>query len=168
MADFVSLTCPSCGGKLQITNDIDRFSCGFCGNEFLVKRGGGIVTLAPVVTEIRAVKKGVDKTNSELSILRLQNDISELQNRLDKVSPKRKNGIITLISVTPMVLLLFFISKFSQPSGLSTLMNIIVVVLLLSIVVYIFKLRNEEKDIKSEIYRKKEEIKKHLNYIKSI
>jgi len=40
MADFVSLTCPSCNGKLQIGKDLDRFACGYCGTEFVVNRGG--------------------------------------------------------------------------------------------------------------------------------
>ncbi|MFL7795121.1 MAG: hypothetical protein AB8I69_23480 [Anaerolineae bacterium] len=29
--DSITLTCPSCGGKLQVTNDIDRFACTHCG-----------------------------------------------------------------------------------------------------------------------------------------
>lgn len=41
MADFVSLTCPSCNGKLQIGKDLDRFACSYCGTEFVVNRGGG-------------------------------------------------------------------------------------------------------------------------------
>jgi len=36
MADFVSSTCPSCNGKLQIGKDLDRFACGYCGTEFVV------------------------------------------------------------------------------------------------------------------------------------
>lgn len=36
MADFVSLTCPSCNGKLQIGQELDRFACGYCGTEFVV------------------------------------------------------------------------------------------------------------------------------------
>ncbi|MFN3333721.1 MAG: hypothetical protein ACK47M_14535 [Caldilinea sp.] len=40
MADFVSLTCPACNGKLQIGKDLERFACGYCGTEFIVNRGG--------------------------------------------------------------------------------------------------------------------------------
>jgi predicted RNA-binding Zn-ribbon protein involved in translation (DUF1610 family) len=36
MSDFVTLTCPNCGGKLQITPDINRFACTHCGNEHIV------------------------------------------------------------------------------------------------------------------------------------
>lgn len=46
MADFVSLTCPPCNGKLRIGKDLDRFACGYCGTEFVVNRGGGDFPLA--------------------------------------------------------------------------------------------------------------------------
>ncbi len=71
MADFVSLSCPSCGGKLQITNDIDRFACGYCGQEHTVNRSGGMVFLKPVVEGLRQVQTGVDKTAAELALKRL-------------------------------------------------------------------------------------------------
>lgn len=71
MSDYINLTCPSCGGKLQITNDVDRFACGYCGHELIVKRGGGIISLSPMVEELKEVKTGVDKTASELTIVRI-------------------------------------------------------------------------------------------------
>jgi predicted RNA-binding Zn-ribbon protein involved in translation (DUF1610 family) len=33
MPDYITLTCPSCGGKLNITNDMQRFACSYCGKE---------------------------------------------------------------------------------------------------------------------------------------
>ena len=45
MGDYVSLTCPSCGGKLHVSTAIDRFACAYCGNEHIVKRGDGIILL---------------------------------------------------------------------------------------------------------------------------
>lgn len=78
MADFVTLTCPSCGGKLTITNDIERFACAHCGNEHVVNRSGYVVSLAPVVDELKKVQAGVDKTASELAIQRLTQEIEEL------------------------------------------------------------------------------------------
>mgnify|MGYP000845656560 FL=1 len=85
MSDFITLTCPNCSGKLQITDDINRFACMYCGVEHLVRRGGGIVTLQPVVDELKKVntglsgiKGGVDHMASELAIQRLQKEIPEL------------------------------------------------------------------------------------------
>lgn len=85
MSDFVTLTCPSCGGKLQITNDIERFACGHCGNEHMVKRGGGIVSLAPVVNELKKVAKSSDRTAIETTIIRLNGEISTLRDRSDEL-----------------------------------------------------------------------------------
>jgi hypothetical protein len=82
MADFISLSCPSCGGKLQITSDIDRFACAHCGNEHIVRRSGGIVSLAPVAESLNNIKAGVDKTASELAIKRLSDEISQISSRI--------------------------------------------------------------------------------------
>lgn len=79
MTDFVTLSCPSCGGKLEVTNDIDRFACAHCGREHVVKRTGGTVSLSPVVDALRKVEVGVDKTAAELAIVRLQKEIDDIQ-----------------------------------------------------------------------------------------
>lgn len=81
MPELVTLSCPSCGGKLNITNDIERFACGHCGREHVVKRAGGIVSLSPVVEALKKVEVGVDKTASELAINRLQREIDELRSQ---------------------------------------------------------------------------------------
>ena len=81
MPDLVTLSCPSCGGKLNITNDIERFACGHCGREHVVKRAGGIVSLSPFIEALKKVEVGVDKTASELAINRLQREIDELRSQ---------------------------------------------------------------------------------------
>ena len=79
MDDFVSLTCPNCGGKLQVSTTIDRFACIYCGNEYIVNRGEGIIFLQPVVEGLKKVHSGVDKTASELAIQRLSEEIATLE-----------------------------------------------------------------------------------------
>ena len=81
MPEFVTLSCPSCGGELIITSDIDRFACGHCGRAHIVKRAGGIVSLAPIVEALRKVEAGIDKTASEMAINRLHREIEELRSR---------------------------------------------------------------------------------------
>ncbi len=88
MVDSFSLTCPSCGGRLQLTSDIERFACGYCGNELIVNRSGGIVSLAPVISELKGVRQGVDRTASELAIIRLEKEINQLEDRIDEIDPK--------------------------------------------------------------------------------
>ena len=82
MSDFVTLSCPTCGYKLQVTNDIDRFACASCGNEHVVRRSGGMVSLAPVVQGLKQVQTGVDKTAAELAIQRISSDIAQLEEQI--------------------------------------------------------------------------------------
>ena len=86
MPDYITLSCPSCGHKLQITSDIDRFACAACGNEHMVNRSGGIVTLKPVIDSIKKVQVGVDKTASELAIVRIDKEISQLRQEIREIS----------------------------------------------------------------------------------
>ncbi len=79
MADFLTLSCPSCGGKLQITSEIERFACGYCGTEQIVKRSGGIVSLSPLIDGLNKINVGVDRTASELAIARLNREIPEIE-----------------------------------------------------------------------------------------
>ncbi len=99
--DFITLACPSCGGKLEITNDIERFACAHCGREHIVKRSGGTVSLAPIVDSLKKVETGVDKTAAELALARLQREIDDLD--------KRRRAVILMslpeLSLIPLALL---------------------------------------------------------------
>ena len=93
MPELVTLTCPSCGAKLEIGEDIERFACSHCGNEHIVKRSGGTVSLMPVLEQIKKVRAGVDKTASELAIKRLKEEIREIQSRM----PAFEEGCFTKV-----------------------------------------------------------------------
>jgi protein-arginine kinase activator protein McsA len=84
MPNFVTLTCPSCGGKLEITPEIDRFACANCGNEHIVQRSGGIISVIPLVAGLHKVQEGVDRTASELAIKRLREELSVLESELEE------------------------------------------------------------------------------------
>ena len=105
MADFITMTCKSCGGKLQITPEIEDFACMYCGTEFKVKREGGIVALSPLVDEMKKVSVSTDKTASELAIARIRTDINTLfrdqetaEKEVSDLIIKRKNHRDELIS----------------------------------------------------------------------
>ena len=82
MTDYITMTCKSCGGKLQITPEIEDFACMYCGTEFRVKREGGIVALSPLVEQMEKVSVSTDKTASELAIVRLKEEILEIKEEL--------------------------------------------------------------------------------------
>ncbi len=86
MSDFITLTCPNCGGRLQITDDVERFACAFCGVEHIVRRSGGVVTLKPIVEGLAKVQVGVDKTASELAITRLGAEIARIEEQIQNLN----------------------------------------------------------------------------------
>jgi hypothetical protein len=79
MSDFVALTCPNCGGQLQITPDIDRFACTHCGNEHLVKRGEGVIAIQPLAESMTGLRRATDRTAFEMAIRRLTKELAQLQ-----------------------------------------------------------------------------------------
>lgn len=74
MPNFVTLSCPTCGARLQVGNDLQRFACAFCGNEHIVKREGGAVSLFPTLDGVERIQAGVDRTAIELTIARLERE----------------------------------------------------------------------------------------------
>jgi cation transport ATPase len=93
MADFVTLTCPSCGGKLHISSETERIACEYCGNEHLVQRGEGIISLTPISDAVRGIRRGVDKAASELAIKRIQEELPLLRQSKQKVQRELSNTI---------------------------------------------------------------------------
>ena len=79
MNDFIPMTCPSCGGELQITEDITFFTCLHCKTRHAVKRGVGTISIDPITEGIKNIQVGVDKTASELAIKRLNEEIKKLK-----------------------------------------------------------------------------------------
>jgi predicted RNA-binding Zn-ribbon protein involved in translation (DUF1610 family) len=79
MTEFITLSCPSCGGRLEVTEDIEQFACAHCGTEHRVRRSANTVSLTPLVEGIKNVQTGVDKTASELAIKRLKGEIKSLE-----------------------------------------------------------------------------------------
>jgi hypothetical protein len=104
MPDFIALTCPSCGAKLSIPRDIDRFACSNCGKEHIVERSGGIVALSPVVDTVNRGGTGFDKTAEELAIVQLRKEIEELKAERDKIALTLHRPKINILGIALIVL----------------------------------------------------------------
>ncbi len=157
-----NLTCPKCGGKLQITSDIDRFACGYCGNELIVQRGGGIVTVAPIVEGLREVKVGVDKTASELAIARLTNEINTLAaQRNESDSVKLTCLVLSIIAgILAFLAVWMWLENFQD----ATIFGIALVLCLVTYGLYAWSRRiasNRIKPIDQAIAQKAQELQKH-------
>ncbi|MGV8026598.1 MAG: hypothetical protein AB2L18_08580 [Anaerolineaceae bacterium] len=62
MNDFITLSCPSCGGKLQVTPNTQSLKCTYCGNEQIVRHDASNIYLesfaqCPVCKRNDEVKK---------------------------------------------------------------------------------------------------------------
>jgi predicted RNA-binding Zn-ribbon protein involved in translation (DUF1610 family) len=100
--DFITLSCPNCGGKLNITPDINRFACQFCGHEHIVRRHDGVVALEEVMGQINqninAVGSGIqrlsgsaEKQASEIAIGRLKEEIVAIQKKIEEGASLTRN-----------------------------------------------------------------------------
>jgi len=78
---IVTLNCENCGGKLHVHDNMEQFTCGYCGTVLIVQRSGGRVLLKRITEEIRKVQAGTDKTAAELAIARHEKELSELKVR---------------------------------------------------------------------------------------
>jgi DNA-directed RNA polymerase subunit RPC12/RpoP len=89
MQDFITLSCPSCGYKLQIKKDVDRFVCADCGKEYIVNRGGGIVNLKPVEDDLATADDNI--------ILRM---LSDLRNDIKQgnITPQQLDGYMEILN----------------------------------------------------------------------
>ena len=172
MSDITNLTCPTCGGKLQITTDIDRFACSHCGNEHIVKRGGGIVSLSPVVEGLKEVRSGVDKTASELAIERLQKEIYSLTyQRATKQGSWKGTSISLLIAVPFLLFICTFIFGFNE--GDSYIGGIVMLIISIVVTYYFFRfIINRDKEEKKKltpidvsIKKKKDELRYHQRIV---
>lgn len=61
---LVTLQCPTCGAKLQLGPEINRFACMHCGNEHIVRRGSGYVSIEPVMQELRQVNSNLGQVQA--------------------------------------------------------------------------------------------------------
>jgi DNA-directed RNA polymerase subunit RPC12/RpoP len=88
----IPLKCVNCGAKLEITPDMDRFACGYCGTEQLVERKGGTIALKGVEEAISRVQVGTDKTAAELALPRLEKELEEVTKQRKLIEARANSG----------------------------------------------------------------------------
>lgn len=78
----LTMKCVSCNGSLDISDDMSRFNCGYCGTEQVVDRRGGTVSLRPIVDAITRVQVSTDRTAAELALTRLYKEWQAAEDRI--------------------------------------------------------------------------------------
>jgi hypothetical protein len=106
MSGFISLTCPSCGAKLTITDDKELFLCDYCNNEQLIDRTVHTVSHKSEVEITAQIPELMREAPSELTLSRLKQEVSDLEGVLDEIGmPMSLGEVIT--SATCGILICF-------------------------------------------------------------
>jgi predicted RNA-binding Zn-ribbon protein involved in translation (DUF1610 family) len=71
MSNLITLTCPSCGGRLEVTNNTERYVCVHCGNAHIVDPGVRAESLAREV-EVLKYSERIRKIEADLEGLVIQ------------------------------------------------------------------------------------------------
>lgn len=103
MNNFIRLTCPACGGKLELSSSIEQFACAHCGTEHVVNRSGGIISLQPLTEGLQRIQKGTDRTAAELALQRLRAERAEWQTNLNAVREYTEITTANLIKVASLL-----------------------------------------------------------------
>jgi len=161
MANVFTLTCPSCGGKLKITSDLERFACAHCGNEHTVRRSGSVVSLSPVVESLNKVQAGVDKTASELAIRRLREDIDNLNTELENITTHQVRRVQNGLGVTVIGIALLISGGLFTNFLLLSILGVAVIVIGVNMLSSGIRMSEEEKSLKRNIREKQAQLRQH-------
>ncbi len=162
MADLMTLNCPTCGGRLQITNDVDRFVCAHCGNAHIIDPGVRVESLAGELDQMRLT---MDIRQAEDSLAVLQKRESMLEQSTSAQSDMRRFWIAANIVVPVGVA---FIGIYE---GANVLFSLLLAALLGGFLLFINWVLsfNNNKNEQSELRRLNDRIKsgdRTLNFLR--
>ena len=169
MTDYISLTCPTCGTKLKITDDMNNFACSHCGSEYIVKREGGAISLVPFVESEKGTNDGVEKTESELAIPRLEKEIKQLESVISGMRTELKTEdclqIATGVSSYTVLIGIVVSATGGKLWSFITTMGVGLGTFFVALVVVFVVTERKEAKPKKEIEKRKLEIEKHRKLI---
>jgi len=135
---FIILKCQSCGGSLEIYEDMNHFACGYCGSEMMVQRRGGTVALKAVTDAIQKVQIGTDQTAAELAINRLQHEMRQcaaqrnvIVNAPLRLPPTGQGSLLLALMTASLgtITLIGFISTFEVMFVFYTMASLVLTIL---------------------------------------
>ncbi len=179
-SDFITLSCPSCGGKLTITSDIERFACQFCGHEHIVRRSGGLVSLEPVVQVMKSIDSNInlvgvgvnklgfssEKQVAEQTITRLKGEIANISNEIGQYDNSSGCGTVvgTMMGIGFFALLILAIAK--GWSFWLILLFLVFIGLSVWIAILAQKIDPKHKALKEELVRKQAELERNYEIVR--
>lgn len=113
---LLKLSCANCLAPLEIGEDLERFTCSYCGAAQIIERSGGVIATRKIETALKAVQRGTDRTAAELAIPRLTRELAEAQStRADIVAVARKSGDRAMRARRKAALITFCVVLFLGP-----------------------------------------------------
>ena len=170
----ISLKCTGCGASLDITPDLQVFSCGYCGARQLVRRSGGTVSLKSVEEAVSRVQHGTDRTAAELAVRRLREELTatdaalkQARNDYFRNAPRESSGCFMLIAIIVGGTVLAAICAKSAPD----LGGVVVVATVLGVLATIWIDQSTSKaraaariaELQKPIHLKRQEIQRKLD-----
>lgn len=132
MLKTIPIKCAGCGGNLDITPEMENFSCGYCGTAQIVRRSGGTISLKIVGDAIKRVQAGTDKTAAELAIKRLSGELnlinySIINNNENKRLALKENAQVFML-LSACMAIFFFVVVVAPVSAFSNIFGYFIVV----------------------------------------
>lgn len=129
-SDVISLVCPTCGGPLEPTLEEERYQCAYCGSQHLVRRDRGKVILEPLLKGLDEVQAGINRTASELTARRLQDEIEKLEEGLTLANRRLSQGGQFLLTGGFCLLLYFWGFRIGIILAIGSMLMVIALLLL--------------------------------------
>lgn len=133
---MIKLSCKSCGAKLELTDDIDRFACANCGSEWMVNRSGGVISLKSVEEKLGNIEVSVDEMTQSIKVLkaieeaRREEELKQqaiknkeeraLQEKAKEVEKEKEKGRVfaaSCVSIVAIILIYYAIFMVVQAVG---------------------------------------------------
>lgn len=117
---LLKLSCVNCLAPLEIGEDLERFTCSYCGTAQIVERSAGVIATRKIETALKAVQRGTDRTAAELAVPRLTRELAEAQSaRADILATARKSGDRAMRARRKAALITFCVMFFVGPLAIA-------------------------------------------------
>jgi hypothetical protein len=153
MSNLITLTCPSYGGRLEVTNNTERYVCAHCGNAHIVDPGVRAESLAGEVEQVR-LRMDIRQVEEDLSMLRKRQ--AELRTMLASYDRDQQTIKVVLITL-PLLGAFAFIVYLAMQIDMAQLLLLLTLGVVLG-GVWLFSSRNRYKAERREVARLKQRI----------
>ncbi len=122
MSSLITLTCPSCGGRLEVTNQAERYVCVHCGNAHVIDPGVRAESLAKEVEQMR-LKMDIRQMEEDLlALCKRQAEIKTVLTGYERDQRAIKVALLTLLPLGVVALFAFLALQLDTTTLLLLLM----------------------------------------------